>query len=135
MKRIEEINIDNKSVVLRCDFNVPVENNIIKDDAKIKKSLKTINYLLNHNCKVIILSHFGRVKTEADVKVNSLYLVGERLATLLNKSVKFLDNCYGEEVKNVVDNANLGDVLVLENTRIMELYGPLEFGNVIKLAE
>ena len=135
MKRIEEINVDNKSVVLRCDFNVPVENNIIKDDAKIKKSLKTINYLLNHNCKVIILSHFGRVKTEADVKVNSLYLVGERLATLLNKSVKFLDNCYGEEVKNVVDNANLGDVLLLENTRIMDLYGKLESGNDLKLAE
>ena len=66
MKTINGIEIKNKRVVLRLDFNVPVENGVIKDNSKIVKSLKTINYLLENNCKVIILSHFGRIKSEED---------------------------------------------------------------------
>ena len=66
MKRIEEIDVLNKRIILRCDFNVPINNNIIEDDTRIQKSLKTINYLLENNCKVIILSHLNRIKSEED---------------------------------------------------------------------
>ena len=99
MKTINDIEIKNKRVVLRLDFNVPVENGVIKDNSKIVKSLKTINYLLENNCKVIILSHFGRIKSEEDKLKNSLKVVGKELANLLKRDVKFLDNCYGDKVK------------------------------------
>ena len=102
MKTINDIEIKNKRVVLRLDFNVPVENGVIKDNSKIVKSLKTINYLLENNCKVIILSHFGRIKSEEDKLKNSLKVVGKELANLLKRDVKFLDNCYGDKVKNIV---------------------------------
>ena len=66
MKYLSNSSITNKTVILRCDFNVPVSNNEILDDTKIVKSLKTIKYLLENNNKIIILSHFGRVKKEED---------------------------------------------------------------------
>ena len=87
MKTINDIEIKNKRVVLRLDFNVPVENGVIKDNSKIVKSLKTINYLLENNCKVIILSHFGRIKSEEDKHKNSLKVVGKELANLLKRDV------------------------------------------------
>ena len=88
MKTIKDIDIKDKKVVLRLDFNVPVENGVIKDNSKIVKSLKTINYLLENNCKVIILSHFGRIKSEEDKLKNSLKVVGKELANLLKRDVK-----------------------------------------------
>ena len=72
MKTLKNIDIKNKSVVIRCDYNVPMEGNIIKDNSKIVKSLPTLNYLLANNCKVIILSHLGRVKSDADKQKNTL---------------------------------------------------------------
>lgn len=135
MHFIKDINIDNKRVVLRCDFNVPIENGIIKDNIKIKKSLKTINYLLDRNCKVIVLSHFGRVKTKDDKKKNTLEPVAKELSNLLGKKVKFVNSCFGDEVKKIVDNASLGEVILLENTRFMDVEGKLESSNDLKLAE
>ncbi len=134
MKTVRDIEINNKSVILRCDFNVPVENGVIKDNSKIKKSLKTINYLLEHNCKIIILSHFGRVKTENDRNNNSLKVVGKELSDLLQKEVVFIDNCYGSKVKEIVDNYSLGSVILLENTRFMDLYDKKESNNDLSLA-
>lgn len=65
--------VDNKRILLRCDFNVPMINGNITDESKIIKSLETINYLLSKNCKIIILSHLGRVKTEEDKKTTHYY--------------------------------------------------------------
>lgn len=135
MKTINGIDVKNKSVVLRLDFNVPVENGVIKDNSKIVKSLKTINYLLENNCKVIILSHFGRIKSEEDKLKNSLKIVGKELANLLKRDVKFLDNCYGNKVKNIVDNSSLGEVILLENTRFMDIPEKKESGNDLELAK
>ncbi len=135
MKTINDIDVKNKRVVLRLDFNVPVENGVIKDNSKIVKSLKTINYLLENNCKVIILSHFGRIKSEEDKLKNSLKVVGKELANLLKKDVKFLDNCYGDKVKNIVDEASLGEVILLENTRFMDVPVKKESGNDLELAK
>lgn len=135
MKTINEMDVRNKRVVLRLDYNVPVVDGIIKDNSKIVKSLKTINYLLENNCKVIILSHFGRIKVEGDKTKNSLKIVAKELANLLEKNVKFLDNCYGEKVKSIVDNCGLGEVILLENTRFMDVPEKLESNNDLKLAE
>ena len=135
MKTIEEIDLKNKCVVLRSDFNVPVENGVIKDNSKISKELPTIKYLLDNNCKVVILSHFGRIKKEEDKKKNSLKVVAMELANLLKKEVKFIDNCYGEKVREMVLSCNLGDVILLENTRFMDVFEKRESGNDLELAK
>ena len=74
-KRISDLDIDNKSVIIRCDLNVPIKEGVIQDDTRIRASLKTINYCLDRGAKVIILSHLGKVKTEEDRKSKSLYPV------------------------------------------------------------
>ena len=135
MKKIKDIDLKNKKVVIRVDYNVPMENGIIKDSSKIKESLRSINYLLENNCRVVILSHFGRIKSEEDKAKNSLKIVAKELANLLGKNVKFLDNCYGDKVKNIVDNCGLGEVILLENTRFMDIYDKKESGNDLALAE
>ncbi len=135
MKTIKDIDLKNKKVVIRVDYNVPMENGIIKDSSKIKKSLRSINYLLENNCRVVILSHFGRIKSEEDKAKNSLKIVAKELANLLGKNVKFLDNCYGDKVKSIVDNCGLGEVILLENTRFMDIYDKKESGNDLALAE
>lgn len=135
MKTIKDIDLKNKKVVIRVDYNVPMENGLIKDSSKIKKSLRSINYLLENNCRVVILSHFGRIKSEEDKAKNSLKVVAKELANLLGKNVKFLDNCYGDKVKNIVDNCGLGEVILLENTRFMDIYEKKESGNDLALAE
>ena len=73
-KCLQNMNVLNKRIVLRVDYNVPVVNNQILDDSKIRESLETIFYLLNENCKIVILSHFGKVKNEADKKNKSLQI-------------------------------------------------------------
>lgn len=135
MKTIKDIDLKNKKVVIRVDYNVPIENGVIKDSSKIKKSLRSINYLLENNCRVVILSHFGRIKSEEDKAKNSLKIVAKELANLLGKNVKFLDNCYGDKVKNIVDSCGLGEVILLENTRFMDIYDKKESGNDLALAE
>lgn len=135
MKTIKDIDLKNKKVVIRVDYNVPMENGIIKDSSKIKKSLRSINYLLENNCRVVILSHFGRIKSEEDKAKNSLKIVAKELANLLGKNVKFLDNCFGDKVKSIVDNCGLGEVILLENTRFMDIYKKKESGNDLALAE
>ena len=135
MKTIKDIDLKNKKVVIRVDYNVPMENGIIKDSSKIKKSLRSINYLLENNCRVVILSHFGRIKSEEDKAKNSLKIVAKELANLLGKNVKFLDNCFGDKVKSIVDNCGLGEVILLENTRFMDIYDKKESGNDLTLAE
>ena len=135
MKTIKDIDLKNKKVVIRVDYNVPMENGIIKDSSKIKKSLRSINYLLENNCRVVILSHFGRIKSEEDKAKNSLKIVAKELANLLGQNVKFLDNCFGDKVKSIVDNCGLGEVILLENTRFMDIYEKKESGNDLSLAE
>ena len=78
-KTIKDFELSGKKVIIRCDFNVPIENGVIKDDTRIKASLKTIRYARKHNAKVILLSHLGRIKTEEDKKKNTLKPVAEKL--------------------------------------------------------
>ena len=116
MKRLEDISIDNKRVIIRCDLNVPIENGLIKDDTRIEKALKTIKYCLDKASKVIVLSHLGRIKTPEDMANNSLKIVCNRLSELLNINVAFCT--YEDDIKSIIDN---NKIVMFENTRFFDL--------------
>ena len=127
MKKIEEINLKNKKVIIRVDYNVPLSESLeITDDTRIKESLKTINYCLDNNCKIILLSHLGKVKTKDDLKTKSLVNVSKRLSELLNKFVLFIPEVRGDLVNRAVNNMKDKDIILLENTRFLDLDGNLE---------
>ena len=135
MKHIDEMELDNKRVILRCDFNVPMTLGKINDDTKIKKSLKTINYLISKNCRIVIMSHLGKVKLEEDLKKNSLLPVKERLSELLGIPVKFSPKTRGVELDQMVAELKPGEVLLMENTRFEDLPYKLESKNDAGLAD
>ena len=135
MKYIDEVNIDNKRVILRCDFNVPIKDGVISDDSRIIKSLRTINYLLDHNCSLILMSHLGRIKTREDTLRNSLKPVGVRLSELLKKKVRFLNDPVGMDVLKTCKELKPREIVLLENTRFCDLSGNLESKNDLNLAK
>ena len=116
-KSVEDIDVTSKRVLLRCDFNVPLdkETGKITSDKRIVESLKTINYLIDHKAKLVICSHIG--KTGKNV---SLKPVATRLSELLSKEVTFVEDLDSEETKNIISNMKEGDVVLLENTRMTE---------------
>ena len=136
MKRIDEMNLKNKKVIIRVDFNVPLDKNLkIVDDNRIKESLTTIKYCLDNNCKIILLSHLGKVKKESDKVTKSLKPVATRLSELLNQEVKFIPATSGRLVSDAVNNMQDKDIILLENTRFEDLDGKKESGNDPELAK
>ena len=129
MKTIKDFDLNGKKVIIRVDFNVPIKDNKIIDDNRIKMSLKTINYAIDKGAKVILMSHLGRVKTEEDKMNNSLKIVGERLSELLGRPVIFVNETRGTNLENSINKMNNGDVLLIENTRFEDLNGKLESSN------
>lgn len=129
MKTIKDLNIDGKKVIIRCDFNVPIKDGKIVDDTRIKGALETIKYCLDRDCKVILLSHLGRVKEEADLKKNDLSPVASRLAELLKQDVLFSEETRGEELEDTINSMEEQDVLLIQNTRYEDLDGKKESGN------
>lgn len=121
MKTIRDFDLNNKKVIIRVDFNVPIKDGVITDDTRIKESLKTINYAISNNAKVILMSHLGRIKEEGDKVKNTLKPVSFRLSELLNKEVKFIPTTRGSELEDAINNLNNGDVLLMENTRFEDL--------------
>ncbi|MCH7964490.1 MAG: phosphoglycerate kinase [Bacteroidetes bacterium] len=114
---IDNFDLKDKRVLVRVDFNVPLdENQNITNDIRIKASLPTINKIINDGGKVILMSHLGRPKGERKQEF-SLKPAAVRLGELLGKEVLFVDDCIGEEVESAVNRMKLGDVLVLENVR------------------
>ena len=136
MKRIDEMNLKNKKVIIRVDFNVPLDKNLkIVDDNRIKESLTTIKYCLDNNCKIILLSHLGKVKKESDKVTKSLKPVATRLSELLNQEFKFIPATRGRLVIDAVNNMQDKDIILLENTRFEDLDGKKESGNDPELAK
>lgn len=123
MEFIENIDVSNKRVILRLDLNVTIKNGEIMDDTKIKKSIPTIKYLLNHNAKVLIMSHLGKVKTADDMIKNTLKPVKERLENLLGESILFIPGTRGRDLE---ESLNKSRVVLMENTRYEDLNGKLE---------
>lgn len=116
-KTIRDLKFNDKKVLVRCDFNVPIQDNKISDDNRIKQALPTIEYLVNENAKVVLCSHLGKVKTEEDKKTKSLKLVAQRLSELLNKEVIFIDETRGIKLEAAIADLKDGEVLLFENTR------------------
>ena len=129
MKTIKDLNIDNKKVIIRCDFNVPLKDGKIVDDTRIVGALETIKYCIDRNCKVILMSHLGRVKEESDLEKNDLKVVVPKLSELLGKEVLFSPKTRGEELEEMVNNMNNKDVLLIQNTRYEDLDGKKESSN------
>ena len=117
-KTIRDIEVAGKKVLVRCDFNVPLdgETGEITDNRRIRAALPTINYLLENNAKVILCSHLGRPKGETNPKY-SLKPVAEELSKLLNKKVTLAKDVIGEDAEKLTSNMENGDVILLENVR------------------
>lgn len=117
MKSIKELDLDNKKVFVRVDYNVPLDSELnITDDNRIKATLDLIHYLLEQKAKIIIASHMGRPDGKPDSKF-SLVRVGERLSQLVDRPVLFAPDCIGDEVVKMVDRLETGQILLLENLR------------------
>ncbi len=132
---IKDFNLKNKKVIIRCDFNVPIKDGKIIDDNRIISSLDTINYALDHDAKVILLSHLGRVKTEEDKVKNDLKPVAIRLQELLNRKVTFIPVTRGKELEDAIAEMNEGEVILIQNTRYEDLEGKKESTNDAELGQ
>jgi phosphoglycerate kinase len=115
-QKLNQGNFEGKRVLVRCDFNVPIENGKVLDDFRILKALDTINFLIEKKAKVILISHFGDPEGKR-IESLSLNPVAKRLEELLNQKVKKLNEAIGEEVEKEVFSMKEGEVLLLENIR------------------
>ena len=125
-KTIRDYDLNGKRVIIRCDFNVPITDGKIDDDNRIRMSSETINYAIDNNAKVILLSHLGKIKEKSDKEKNSLEIVGVRLSELLNRKVIFSHDTRSEKLTKLVNNLKEKDVLLIENTRYEDLDGKKE---------
>lgn len=128
-KTIEDIELKDKKVLVRVDFNVPLKDGVIGDDTRIKAALPTIQYVIDHDGKAILFSHLGRVKTEEDKAGKSLAPVAKRLGELLGKEVTFVPETRGADLEAAIADMKDGDVLVFENTRFEDVDGKKESKN------
>lgn len=134
-KTIKDYSLENKKVIIRVDFNVPIKNGKILDDNRIRTSLRTIRYALKKGAKVILMSHLGRVKDENDKTSKSLKIVSERLSKLLKKSVTFIPYTRGEKLEQAINKMQNGEILLMENTRFEDIDGKKESGNDLELGK
>ncbi len=125
-QRIEKMDLKDKTVIVRCDYNVPIYNGRIIDDTKIVASLETIRYLVKNNCKIIILSHLGKIKKEEDKLYNSLEPVSKRLKELVGREVYFSRKILDPELPKRIELMLPRDILMLENTRFLDVPNKLE---------
>lgn len=128
-KIITDLNLKDKKVLMRVDFNVPMKEGKITDENRIVAALPTIKYALENGAKIIAFSHLGKVKTEEDKANKSLKAVAVRLSELLNKEVKFIPTTRGVELEEAVANLKSGEILMFENTRFEDLDGKKESKN------
>ena len=120
MRRIQDVtDLANKKVLVRVDYNIPLENGKIEDTERIIASLETINYLLEHEAIVILMSHLGRPNGQKNLDY-SLKIVKKELDKLIKKNVQFVPDCIGDSRDNVVSKAKNGDVILLENVRFYQ---------------
>ncbi len=126
---LENIDLKDKKVIIRCDFNVPIKNGIIEDDNRIVESLPTINLVKDKGAKIILMSHLGRVQSVEDKINKTLKPVADRLSELLNQKIIFVDETRGEKLEQAINNLKNGDILLMENTRFEDIDGKKESKN------
>ncbi len=133
-KTIRDIDLKGKTVLVRADYNVPLdEHGHITDDYRIKKSLPTLRYLLEQGCKVVVCSHLGRPAGPDDPKC-SLQVVARRLEKLIEKPVHFAIDCIGPVVEEAAKELPAGQILLLQNLRYHEEEEANDDGFAKKLA-
>lgn len=113
---LRDVEIDGKEVLMRVDFNVPIENGSIGDDNRIVQALPSINFVTENGGKLILMSHLGRPGGERDESL-SLKPVADHLQTLVDTKVHFAEDCIGEKATSVIEQAKEGEIVVLENVR------------------
>lgn len=128
-KIITDLNLKDKKVLMRVDFNVPMKDGKITDENRIAAALPTIKYALENGAKVIAFSHLGKIKTEEDKASKSLRAVAARLSELLTKEVKFIPTTRGSELEEAVSTLKAGEILMFENTRFEDIDGKKESKN------
>jgi len=126
---IRDLDLKNKKVLMRVDFNVPMKGGVITDDNRIVQALPTIKYAISEGGKVILFSHLGRIKSADDLAKNSLAPVAKRLEELLGQPVKFVPVTRGKELEDAINALLPGEVLMFENTRYEDLDGKKESKN------
>lgn len=134
-KTLADINFKDKKVLVRVDFNVPLVDGVISDDNRIISAIPTIQYLLDHDAKVILLSHLGRIKRSEDLKKYSLKPVAKRLAELLGIEVNFVDEISGVTLQTAINSLENKQVLLMENTRFADLENKRESNNDASLGK
>ncbi|UWD35208.1 phosphoglycerate kinase [Mycoplasma cottewii] len=120
-KTLHDIDVSNKTVLVRVDFNVPLEKGVITDDNRIQAALPTIKYLIEQNAKIVLFSHLSRIKSEEDKEKKSLKPVAQRLSELLNQEVIFVPVTRGKELEDAVSSLEPKQVVLVENTRFEDV--------------
>lgn len=128
-KTVKDIEVKGKKVLIRVDFNVPMQDGLITDENRIVEALPTIKYVLENGGKVILFSHLGRVASAEDKKDATLAPVAARLSELLGKDVLFVPETRGEALETAINNMVEGDILMFENTRFEDIEGKKESKN------
>ncbi|MDR2576852.1 MAG: phosphoglycerate kinase [Puniceicoccales bacterium] len=116
VKTVADVDLSGKRVLVRVDFNVPIAEEKVTDDTRIRAALPTIEFLLNRSAKVILMSHLGRPNGQKNLKY-TLRPVAQTLSSLLRRPVLFLDDCIGQKVLETIDELDEGSVVLLENLR------------------
>lgn len=116
MRKIQDIDVENKKVLLRVDFNVALENGKVKEKFKIEAAKETINFLLEKNAKVALISHLGRPegKVNPDFSLNQIVQDAE---IILERKIKFIDDCIDDMIGDNLENLSQGEIIMLENVR------------------
>jgi phosphoglycerate kinase len=124
-KTVKDIDVDGKRVLVCVDYNVPInDDGTIADDSRIRASIETLQYLIDHKCSLVLMSHLGRPKSSSDAHT-SLRPIAKRLGELLGQDVQFAEDCIGDKVKVLSNHLEPGQILLLENVR----YHPEEEAN------
>lgn len=126
IKSIKDVDLKSKRVIVRVDYNVPIKDGEISSTKKIDDSFETLDYLVSQGCKIILLSHFGRVKTETDKSNNSLRPVFDYIKGLNKYNILFSEVVMGPMLDNMAHTLLEGQIILVENTRFMDLEGNLE---------
>ena len=128
-KTIKDVELKGKKVLMRVDFNVPMKGGVITDTNRIVQALPTIKYALEQGAKLIVFSHLGRVKEEADLAKNDLAPVAKKLEEMLGQPVPFINATRGEVLENAIEALQEGEILMFQNTRYEDLNGKKESKN------
>lgn len=120
-KTMKDINFNNKKVLVRVDFNVPMQNNEISNIYKIEAIIPTIKYLIKNNAKIILLSHLGKIKTENDLIKYNMKPIAQILENKINHKVTFLNDFEGKNIETYINQMSKKDIILLQNTRFANI--------------